>query len=625
LERVVLEFNDILSQDAHCDNPLRQLVLLKKAVHTVTRRMHKEGLTAAPESTGDKLGCTLSFIRAAEDLNMHRMRRCAQSYPELARYVHPDNPNARLGSGMHQLREHALELARTEVTQEATTLHNAGLGANSTAYKRKKEHILTKLQRLRPGQTTSVNAVQTAEGEVATDAHSIAAALQSHWAKVFTGAPIDGELLTRWLDTVLGSNPSAPTMHSRGTSNAAAPEIPVHPLPTDPTSWEIRRCDIERAVEVAGESAPGPDQLPYSVWRKLGGFGIDVLWKASHALTFADAERTLLEAYSDEGGCNEHNFNLGILVCLAKKPTGVHEELGEYYALEGTRPLSIVNTDNRIIANAARLRWEPVLDCWISQMQQGFLKGRSIISNLIDLDTESMTISLTTDRGAVVLFDFKAAFPSISQEYIHKVLERLGMPEPCRQLIQSLYNDNKCVIRCHGSMLPGFRLTAGVRQGCPLSPLLFAAAADILLRSLADSCPTATIRAFADDTATASADFWKDAPKMQQIFEQFEQISGLGLHYGKSVIIPLSLEPLPTFQARLRLVVPQWADMQVSTKGTYLGFAVGPGKKDTTWDKPAAKFMARVNEWSNLKTGLQYDTLLYNYFRYVRAFLRQSA
>ena len=68
---------------------------------------------------------------------------------------------------------------------------------------------------------------------------------------------------------------------------------------------------------------------------------------------------------------------------------------------------------------------------------------------------------------------------------------------------------------------------------------------------------------------------------MQQIFEQFEQISGLGLHYGKSVI-PLSLEPLPTFRARLRLVVPQWADMQVSTTGTYLGFALGPGKKDTT-------------------------------------------
>jgi hypothetical protein len=247
-------------------------------------------------------------------------------------------------------------------------------------------------------------------------------------------------------------------------------------------------------------------------------------------------------------------------------------------------------------------------------MQQGFLKGRSIISNLIDLDTDSMTISLATDRGAAVLFDFKAAFPSISQEYIHRVLERLGMPEPCRQLIQSLYNDNKCVISCLGSMLPGFRLTAGVRQGCPLSPLLFAVAADILLRSLADSCPTATIRAFADDTATASADFWNDAPKMQQLFEQFERISGLGLHFGKSVIIPLSPEPLQSFHARLRLVVPKWADMQVATKGTYLGFAVGPGKKDTTWEKPAAKFMARVKEWSNLKTGLQYDTLLYNTF-----------
>jgi hypothetical protein len=133
---------------------------------------------------------------------------------------------------------------------------------------------------------------------------------------------------------------------------------------------------------------------------------VDVLWKATHALTDAESEHTLREAYHDEGESQQHDFNLGRLVCLVKTISGCHEELGEYCIPEGTRPLSIVNTDNRIITNAARLRWEPILDKWISQMQQGFLKGRSIISNLIDIDTDSMIISLRTEMGAIVLFDF---------------------------------------------------------------------------------------------------------------------------------------------------------------------------------------------------------------------------
>ena len=100
----------------------------------------------------------------------------------------------------------------------------------------------------------------------------------------------------------------------------------------------------------------------------------------------------------------------------AKKRSGTHEALGDYYEAPSTRPLSIVNTDNRLLANAARIRWEPILSKWVSAPQRGFLKGRSMLANVVDIDVEAMQVSLAEEYGGLVLFDFKAAFPSMSHD-----------------------------------------------------------------------------------------------------------------------------------------------------------------------------------------------------------------
>ena len=83
------------------------------------------------------------------------------------------------------------------------------------------------------------------------------------------------------------------------------------------------------------------------------------------------AEHLLLLAYKDTGEQGCHDFNLGLMCCLPKKPAGTHETLGEYFGPEDTRPLAIVNTDNRLIASAYRLAWEPMLEKWISRYQMG--------------------------------------------------------------------------------------------------------------------------------------------------------------------------------------------------------------------------------------------------------------
>ena len=103
---------------------------------------------------------------------------------------------------------------------------------------------------------------------------------------------------------------------------------------------------------------------------------------------------------------------------------------------------------------------------WVSQMQRGFLRGRSMLSNVVDIDTEAMTVSLRHDKGALVLFDFAAAFPSMSQTYMLTVLKHLGLPAASMHFLEALYDNKKCVISCKGCIYEGFPMTAGIRQGC---------------------------------------------------------------------------------------------------------------------------------------------------------------
>ena len=296
--------------------------------------------------------------------------------------------------------------------------------------------------------------------------------------------------------------------------------------------------------------------MPYEAWRSLGKLAVVTLWEVATLLEAPDAPQQLTDAYWDDQTDGGHGYNLGNLVCLAETIAGHDDRVGDFYTPESTRPLAIVNCDNLIVANAARLRWETHLQVWILDRQQGFLPGRSIISNLLDLDTAAMETALQYPDGACILFDFKAAVPSVSQRYLRTVLLHIGLPECALNLVGSLYDHSCCKLSFQGQMYDGFPMTAGVRQGCPLSPLLYAVVAEVLLDRIEHECPAALVRAYADDTAVVTTDFRRDGPVLQCIYSEFGCISGLHLNAQKSIIIPLGMGTLETFRARLTTDVP---------------------------------------------------------------------
>ena len=133
--------------------------------------------------------------------------------------------------------------------------------------------------------------------------------------------------------------------------------------------------------------------IPYRAWKAIGDLGVDCLFEAAAFMQRADSLQFL-----------PHDFNQAFLCCLPKKVSGVDAEHGDFYDAKNTRPLSLVNTDNRLIANAYRLVVEPIAGDWVSQMQRGFLMKRSLLANVIDIDFVSMRVSSKSDRGMLILF-----------------------------------------------------------------------------------------------------------------------------------------------------------------------------------------------------------------------------
>ena len=77
-----------------------------------------------------------------------------------------------------------------------------------------------------------------------------------------------------------------------------------------------------------------------------------------------DFQRQMTEAYKDRSA-RDHDFHLNLLCCIPKKAFRHDESMGPVYKVDGTRPISIADFSNQIIAAAFKHRWEQIRSRWI--------------------------------------------------------------------------------------------------------------------------------------------------------------------------------------------------------------------------------------------------------------------
>ena len=108
----------------------------------------------------------------------------------------------------------------------------------------------------------------------------------------------------------------------------------------------------------------------------------------------------------------------------------------------------------------------------------------------------------------LLFLDTKKAFDSVDHNFIFAVLEKINRPSWFLETMRGLMNEVVVFPSIARSISPehGIRIERGVKQGCPLSPLIFALCYDALLEKL-ETGGIGNFYAFADDLAISDPQF----------------------------------------------------------------------------------------------------------------------
>ena len=143
------------------------------------------------------------------------------------------------------------------------------------------------------------------------------------------------------------------------------------------------------------------------------------------------------------------------------------------------RPLSLLNTDYKILSKIIATRLHMVLPKLINPMQTGFMKGKNIVKSIHTLTSIIDYCNKTKTPAVIMSIDFVKVFDTIEWDAIKKILKRLNL-EYFVSAIMTLYNDiYSCMIN-NGFSSEWFKITCGCRQGCCLSPLNYLVVTEVL-------------------------------------------------------------------------------------------------------------------------------------------------
>lgn len=240
-------------------------------------------------------------------------------------------------------------------------------------------------------------------------------------------------------------------------TNTPDPDTPASPHPE--LAWHpITELEIERSLKTAkGATAPGADGLPMLVWKKLWPY-----LKISITCIFT--------ACVDLGYHPKQWWSAKIIVL--RKPSKPD------YSLPGAyRPISLLNTLGKLLeaVMAPRLSYLAEKNGLLPNSQFGGRPGRTTEQALLVLSSAIDKAWYKHKVVTLIAFDLKGAFNGVNRVSLDVSLQARGIPMVARKWIASFTGGRHASIgfddfRTETELL----VKAGLAQGSPLSPILFA-------------------------------------------------------------------------------------------------------------------------------------------------------
>lgn len=280
------------------------------------------------------------------------------------------------------------------------------------------------------------------------------------------------------------------------------------------------------------------------------------------------------------------------------------------------RPITLLNVDYKIASRAISARLLRVLSSIIAPDQTGSVPGRFIgetvvlLQNIVDYASERDIASV------IVSLDQEKAFDRVDWPFLIRTLETLGFGPSFIRWVRTFYHKVESSVQVNGFLTPFFQLSRGVRQGCPLSPLLYVISAEVLACNIR-ACPrikgfplpgsppaTSVINQYADDTTLTlvSDDSIKAAFK---IYGLYESASGAKLNQTKSKGLwlgPWSGRTDPPVQLL-------WTSIKIPCLGVWIGPGVTHGDN---WGKRLGSLNTVFDLWQQRCLSYQGKALVAN-------------
>lgn len=375
----------------------------------------------------------------------------------------------------------------------------------------------------------------------------------------------------------------------------------------------IQREEIEEAISKAEcGKATGLDGIPYELWKTLAKEyarerKVEAITPGFDAVTLL---KTVFNDIERFGVAEGTDFTKGWICPLYKKK--------ERNKIENYRPITLLNSDYKIMTKVLAMRLATVAPEIVHPDQAGFMPNRQITDQVRLTQLMTSFAEAVEEDGIIVALDQEKAYDKIEHEYLWRTLKKYGLPQEFIQTVKALYADAVSVVVINGEMSSSFRISRGVRQGDPLSCLLF----DIAIEPLATLLRKSPLKGyhipgtaektitslFADDTTVFLAKE-DDFGVLQATLERWCKASGAKFNKEKTEIIPLGSTAYRESVYTTRKMSQAGPDLpegvRIAKDGEstrILGAWIGNKTDDAQqWTTTVDKIVAALDRWKKCK------------------------